>query len=245
LEGKNQIEQGALGKKYFGQGDYEKAGQLLSKAIETNTSDYESFFYLANIFHIKGEIGKAIKAFKKVLELNPSHTDAAISLSVIYNDIGRYDDAKKVFQKADKRVRKQGANINGSIEEDHVNKKFSLKHFELADLYMTYNRYDEALFEYNKAISLDTSNFKVRVKIAKVYAKKGFVSKAFDELRKLKNEYPSYLPGRIALGLLYYSNGNILKAQAEWKQVLNKDPLNEEAKMYINLSETATETLLS
>ena len=53
-----------------------------------------------------------------------------------------------------------------------MNYKFALKHFELAEMYMVYNRYDDALFEYNKVIALDTENLDARVKVAKVYAKK-------------------------------------------------------------------------
>ncbi|EQC52085.1 lipopolysaccharide assembly protein LapB, partial [Bacteriovorax sp. DB6_IX] len=63
----------------------------------------------------------------------------------------------------------------------------------MAELYFTYNRYDEALFEYNKAIKLDPANLEARIKIAKVYAKKGFVNKSLDELMRLKNESPNYL----------------------------------------------------
>lgn len=116
---------------------------------------------------------------------------------------------------------------------------------ELADLYFTYGRYDEALFEYNKVIALNPENLEVRLKVAKVYAKKGFTSKAIDELRRLKNEEPNFVHARIALGVIYYGNGKIIEAQTEWRKVLSKDPRNTEASMYLNLSRTATETSVS
>ena len=202
------------------------------------------FFLLANVFHINGEIGKAIKAFSKVLSLNPEHTDAAISLSVLYNDIGQYEDARKVFEMANDRVKGKGKTANGITEDKHINKKFASKHYEIADLYLSYNRYDEALFEYNKVIALDPENLEAKIKIAKVYAKKGFIAKAIEELRVLKNEEPNYAPARIALGVIHYGNGNVLEAQTEWEKVLLKDPFQSEASMYLNLSRTATETNL-
>ena len=232
------------GREYFERGEYKNAKMIFSEIIESNRTSIDAYFYLANIFHISGEIGKAIKAFNKVLELDPSHTDAAISLSVLYNDIGHYEDAKKVFDKANERVKARTV-TNEGIDDQHINKKFSLKHYELAELYMTYNRFDEALFEYNKAIALDLGNLDARIKIAKVYAKKGFMSKAFDELKKVKNEMPDFLPARVSLGVLYYGNGNILEAQSEWEKVLSKEPHHSEAQMYLNLSKTATETSLS
>ncbi len=235
----------AHGKESFRRKDYKKSIQYLSEIIETKGVEksilVEAYFHLANVFHLLGEIGKAIKAFNKVLGLEPEHTDAAIGLSVLYNDIGRYDEAKKIFERADARV-KSGKMSSGSFEDQHINSKFSHKHYELAEMYMTYQRFDEALFEYNKAIKLNPSYLEARLKIAKVYAKKNFLNKALDELKKLKNEFPNYLPARNALGILYYGSGYILEAQNEWGRVVAKDPDNREAKMYINLAKTATET---
>lgn len=225
----------------FDKQEYKKAQVVLNEIIESDDRNVDALFLLANIFHINGEIGKAIKAFTKVLNLNPEHTDAAISLSVLYNDIGQYEDAKKVFDTANERVKGKNKG-SGLMEDKHINKKFASKHYEIADLYLSYNRYDEALFEFNKVIGLDPENLEARIKIAKVYAKKGFIAKAIEELRNLKNEEPSYAPARIALGVIHYGNGNVLEAQAEWEKVLMKDPFHAEASMYMNLSKTATET---
>lgn len=234
------------GKDCFKRGEYKNSITFLSELTEKNDTTkailVEAFFLIANIFHIRGEIGKAIKAFNKVLALDPNHTDASISLSVLYNDIGHYEDAKKVFEKASERVKQ--APIVGCVEDQHVNIKFANKHYEIAEMYMTYNRFDEALFEYNKVIGLNPSMLEARIKVAKVYAKKNFMSKAFEELRNLKNEYPSYIPARVSLGVLYYGSGKVLEAQSEWEKVLVKEPKNSEARMYINLSRTATETTI-
>lgn len=236
-----------LAKESYGKTEYKKAMIYLEDILDMNTSDKDVlaqvYYYMGNIFHIKGEIGKAIKAFNKVLECDPSHTDASISLSVLYNDIGHYESAKKVFNQANERVKAQPIGAN-QLEDKHINKKFSDKHYEIAEMYATYNRYDEALFEYNKASSLAPENLEIRIKIAKVYAKKNFVNKAMDELMQLKNENPNYLPARVALGILFYGNGKILEAQSEWERVLAKEPHNQEAGMYLNLSKTATETTL-
>lgn len=226
----------------FQRNDLKTASLLLNEVIEQNPNSTEGFFHLANVFHVRGELGKAIKAFQRVLELDPHHTDAAISLSVIYNDIGKYEEAKSIFEKANNQVK----NTQGQgLADPHLNKKFSLKHYELAEMYASYGRYDEALFEYNKAATLDSDNLEIRIKIAKNYTKKGFTSKAFDELKRLKNEHPGYMPARIALGLLYYGNGNIIEAQAEWQNVLSREPNHPEASMYVNLSRGATETTVT
>lgn len=229
-------------KEAFQKNDLKTASLFLNEIIDQNPNATEAYFYLANVFHVRGELGKAIKGFQRVLELDPNHTDAAISLSVIYNDIGKYEEAKTIFEKANNQVK----NTQGQgVADPHLNKKFSLKHYELAEMYVSYGRCDEALFEYNKAIALDPDNLEIRIKVAKTYTKKGFTSKAFDELRRLKNENPGYMPVRIALGLLYYGNGNIIEATAEWQNVLSREPNHPEAIMYVNLSRTASETTVS
>lgn len=243
MEHKRELELISKANQYYKTKDYVGAQAVLEEVLQGNPKNTDASFMLANVFHARGYIGKAIKYFSKTTELDPNHTDAAISLSILFNDIGQYDQAKSVFEKANEKVKSKS--LAAGVEDPHINKKFSTKHFELGDLYLTYNRFDEALFEYNKAIGLDPANLDLRVKLAKVYAKKGFNSRAFDELKKIKNEYPAYIPARIALGILHYGSGNVVDAQNEWMSVLSRDPSNSEAQMYINLSKTASETTLS
>lgn len=209
--------------------------------ININPKSSESYFSIGNIFHIQGQLGKAVKAFNQALVIDPDHTDAAICLSVILNDIGRYDDAKKIFDRANSRIK----NAEVGVEDPHINKKFSAKHFEVAEMYFSYSRYDEALIEYNKASALTPENFDIKMKVAKVYSKKGFTGKAFEVLRQLRSESPNYIPARVALGLLHYGRGNTIEAQSEWQNALKKEPKNEEVLMYLNLSRNATETNLN
>ncbi len=223
----------------FQKNDLKTASLFLNEIIEQNPNATEAYFYMANVFHLRGELGKAIKAFSRVLELDPNHTDAAISLSVIYNDIGKYEEAKAIFEKANSQVKNTQTQ---GLTDPHLNRKFSLKHYEIAEMYASYGRADEAIFEYNKAATLDPDNLEIRIKMAKAYTKKGFTSKAFEELKRLKNEHPGYMPARMALGLLYYGNGNVLEAQSEWQNVLGREPNHAEATMYLNLSRGATET---
>lgn len=229
------------GRKLFNNNLYNKALEVFEEVSEKDHENVDAYFFQGNIFHIQGKLGKAIKAFNKVLEIAPEHTDASISLSVILNDIGKYEEAQKVFESANENINSKRA----GVKDPHIDKKFAAKHFELAEMYASYNRYDESIFEYNKSIELDSTKLEAFVKIAKIYSRKGYTAKAFETLVKLKNDYPDFITGRIALGLLHYSKGNTLEAQSEWEVALSKDPANEELKMYLKLSKSATETNLS
>lgn len=219
---------------------FKQAERVLKQVIELDPKQTEAFYNLGNIYHQRGEIGKAIKAFQKVLSLDEAHTDASISLSVLYNDIGKYDLGKNIFEKAQKRIKTD--RVSDSINDKHINSRFSKKHFEIAELYMTYNRFDDAIFEYKKSSELDPDNLEARVKLAKVYAKKGFHSRAVDELKRIRSERPNYMAARVALGILHYGSNNVIEARAEWERVLEIEPLNRDAQMYLKLSSSATET---
>lgn len=228
--------------KAFDNKQYNLAMTTLEDVIENEEDNLKAWFHLANVYHLKGQLGKAVNAFQKVLELDPGHTDASISLSVILNDIGRYEEARKHFENANSTVKKDS---NQGVFENSIDRKFSQKHYELGELYFSYNRFDEALFEYTKAQKLNKNNHEISIRIAKLYAKQGFVQKAFAELKSLKRNDPAYLPAKIALGLLHFSEGNVIEAQTEWNSILSFDPNHEEAKMYLGMAGNATETSLS
>ncbi len=228
-------------KSLYDKQDWERAQIALQSLVEHESDNADAYFYLGNVFHLKGDLGKAVRAFQKVLELNPTHTEAAISLSVIYNDIGKYEEAQRIYSQANERILAS----NAGIMDYHVNQKFALKHFELGEQYYAYQRFEEALFEYNKAANLDPNHLPVRLKLAQSYSKKGLHTKAIEELKRLKVEHPEYEDSRIALGLVYYTTGNVIDAEREWNLVLEMNPENAEAKMYLQLSKASAETILN
>jgi len=220
--------------------DFSQARMIYEEVINREQKNEEALFQLANLHHMKGDLGKAIRAFRKLLEVNPNHTDASIALSVLLNDIGQYEQAQGVYEEADKRVKSDET----GVQDRHINTQFALKHFELAELYSSYGRSEEAIYEYNKSIGLNPDHLEVRVKLAKVYSKQGLFAKAKQVLTSLKNERPDFLNARMALGLLYYGKGQVIEARTEWHHVLQRDANHSEAKMYLRLSENANEVSL-
>ena len=219
---------------------YPDAERLIEQAllIEPDNADY---FYLRGLLRsYQGQLVSSIEDLRKALNYDPKHTDAAVCLSVILNDIGRYDEAKKVFEQAN-----QSVFLKQVGDDAQIDRRFSVKHFELGDLYFRYRRFDEAIEEYNKAILLDPQMVEIRVKRAKALAKKGFITRAIQDLQQLKIERPQDPTVRIQLGLLHYSQGNNLDAELEWESVLEIDPVNREAVAYLDLIKTKSTQRLS
>ncbi len=224
--GSDKIIQDLLSKRQFAE-----AGRLIDARMEQEPNSPD-VFYLKGVYHyFQGHLGPTIENLRKALALDPRHTDAAICLSVLLNDVGKYDDAKKVFEQANQSVvhKRTGDDLG-------IDKKFAVKHLELADLYFRYRRYDEAIEEYSKAILLDPTALDLRIRRAKAFAKKGFVTRAMQELQQLKGEQPRFLPARLQLGLLHYSQNNILDAELEWEGILEVDPKHREAAAYLDMA---------
>lgn len=213
---------------------FPQAEILIRERLKKEPNSADAHYLLGVMYYFQGQIGSSVENLKKALAIDPKHTDAAICLSVLFNDIGKYDAAKKVFEQANQSILNKGSHTDLGID-----RKFAVKHLELADLYFRYRRYDEAIEEYGKAASLDPTTLDIRIRRAKAYAKKGFVTRAMQELQQLKREYSDYIPSRIQLGLLHYSQGNILDAELEWEAVVALEPNHREALSYLQMAKKA------
>lgn len=212
-------------------GDHAQAEEMIQARLQEKPDDADAYYLLGVLLYFQGKVGKAVENLRKAMAIDPRHTDAAICLSVLYNDVGKYDDAKRVFESANQSVARKRIGDDLSVD-----RKFAVKHLELADLYFRYRRYDEAIEEYGRAAVLDPQTTDIRIRRAKAFAKKGFVTRAIQELDQLKNERPEEIPVRIQLGLLHYSQGNVLDAELEWESAVKMDPSHREAHAYLEMA---------
>lgn len=201
---------------------------------------HEDYFLLGNTYAKEGKFEQAIAAYKKALILKPNYTHAALSLSILYNDLGKYDEGKFMFTRAQSQATEK--NQNEPFHDSYIHEQLAEKHIELASMYENYHRFVEAEEEYQKALTLLPNNPDILVKIAKVHEKQGSLQQSLKILKQMKESHPNYLPGMIKLGLAYYSQGHMIEAIREWENVLNLDPQNSEALMYLEMSQKATTT---
>lgn len=226
-------------KKYFIEGDYQRAEPILNQLLLKNSRNPEIYQMLGTIFYDRGQFNKAIKTFKRALEIDPTYTDASVGLSIILNNIGRYEEGKKVFQDAQALLDKKSGKSDPYIDE-----KLSSKHEELADLYFQYKRYQEALEQLLKAQRLSSRKAEITMRIAEVYVKQGEIQKAIKDLRQLLKDYPQFLPARLKLGIIYYNANNLAEATEQWEAVLLRDPQHPEATKYLKMAQAAGITSL-
>lgn len=212
-------------------GLYEEAESLINDRLQVDPENASAHYFLGVIHYFRGQIPLSVKRLKRALELDPKHTDAAICLSVLYNDIGRYDEAKSIFDRTNTLISHRSEDVT-----DDIDRKFALMHLEGADLYCRYRRYSEAIEEYNKAALLDPKDPEIRIRRASAYAKKGFISRAIQDLQRMRDEIPRFAPAHVQLGLLHFGQGNTLDAELEWEAALAIEPSNTEAINYLAMA---------
>lgn len=208
---------------------FKKAKKWLSSYLNKNPQSADAYYWIGFISYLAGDIQSAKTALQQALKINAYHTNASLCLCVLLKDIGHYQAAQQHFEKAHSSI--HTPTRNRSLE---INQKFVLKHLELGDLYLKYLRYHEAIEEYMKAQRLSPSNKEIRFRLARTYEKKGWITRAIQELQQLKKEYPKDLLTRFQLGLLYFHQEKLIEAQLEWDSLLAQDPHHQEAKYYVN-----------
>jgi tetratricopeptide (TPR) repeat protein len=218
------------------QRQFQKANKMIFERSQIQADDADLYYLKGVSAYLQGRMAEAIQELRKSLARDPKHTDAAICLSVLYNDLGKYEEGKKVFDMANDSIA-----LKKTGDDTEVDRKFAVKHLELADLYFRYRRYDEAIDEYTKAATLDPTALHIRIRRAKAFAKKGLVTRAIQELIALKELHPRFIPARIQLGLLHYSQGNLLDAELEWEGILPFSSQNREALSYLAMVRKARE----
>ena len=80
--------------------EYDKAIEMLYKAINSNPSLPNAFLNLAIILFEKGEREGSLNYYKKVIELDPDNTTAYYNYAVALEELNRYDEAIINYEKA-------------------------------------------------------------------------------------------------------------------------------------------------
>lgn len=223
----------------FIEGDYKTAEPILNQPTLLNSKNPEVLQMLATIYYDQGKFNKAISTFKKALEIDPSYTDAAVGLSIILNDIGRYDEARKIFEDAKALLDQK----KHAVTPD-VNKMFSDKHAELADMYLQYKRFDEAAEQYLRAVALSNEKVDLTLRLTECYVQAGQRDKAIRELKALITLEPRLAAPRLKLGLILYNSHHIAEAVDQWENILRFEPKNQEALRYLKMAQAAGVTSL-
>ncbi|MGD8860369.1 MAG: tetratricopeptide repeat protein [Myxococcales bacterium] len=223
----------ALGREHYERREYDKAERHLSRVLERERGFADIHNMMGVIHHDKGQLEAARDAFRQALSINPNYTEAALNLAVTYNDLGDYEQARQVYQSV------IHFDDSGYEEIDPFAKgKIANLHAELAQAYLEIGMANEAVQEYRNAIRLCPTFADLRVRLAEVYRQIGDLVAARFELSEAVRVRPDYGAARLSLGVLLLVSGQRDAAIEVWEELLQRDPHNKTAQMYLRMAKS-------
>ena len=90
--------------------------------------------------------------------------------------------------------------------------------------YTTMEKWDEAILEFNKALSVDSQNVKAYYNLGNVYYKKGLHQEAIDAYQQALMLQPNFAEAHNNLGLVYDIEGKFYEAAQEYQRALKIKP---------------------
>jgi tetratricopeptide (TPR) repeat protein len=222
----------ARGRAHYAAGEYNEAVACLTEVLRGKAAYADVYDLLGVIYHQEGRLAEAEEMFRQALLLNPAYTEAALNLVVTCNDLGKYAEAKTIYETAMAAVRQAPREL-----DPFVKGKIANMHAELGATYRAVAAFDEAVREYRRALELCPSFLDLRTELGKTLREMGDLPASIRELELVRAEQPRYAPGRIHLGLSYHAAGRRDDAGAQWKAVVETEPDNRSARMYLSMLE--------
>ena len=129
-----------VGLVYLQNGKYDEAIQYFRKSLSLKPNFDLALNAVGLAYFMKGEFQQAVTYFEKCLQVNPGFTEARNYLGSVYQEMGILDKAEQEYLKA---------------IEDKTYKSRELPYYNLARLYFTQGKDEEALELVEKSIAIN------------------------------------------------------------------------------------------
>ncbi len=222
-----------LGREHYAKRELEKAAEMLRQVLETEDRFADVHDMLGVIAHSRGNFIVAERHFERALAINPSYTEAALNLAVTYNDRGKYEAAREVY------ARIKG-NPTGSIQslDPFARGKLANMHADLSQAYADAGLPQDAIEELEKAVGLCPQFADLQTKLGGLLREIGNLARARDHYGQALASRPNYVPARVQLGVTLLAMGQPDAAEEQWKYVIDLEPDNSRARMYLRMLAT-------
>jgi len=175
-----------------------------------------------------GDPEGALEEFDHALQANPEYAEAHLNRALTLNDLGRFEEAAEAFERA-----RELDHFPGDPFPADLGNRIAVAHAKLGDLYLSADRAEAAVREYQKALEIRPAFVDIRSRLAQGFFVLGEYERAAAELRRVLEEHPSFLSARLRLGATYRQLGRPEEAAAEWRTCLELEPSNPRARAYL------------
>lgn len=212
----------------FQASNYDEAERLLLDVIARRPVYANVYNMLGFIYTWKNAPEKAVELFRRALTLNPNYTEAQINLAITLAEMGAADLASLEVGKAQEREEQQPAALASGVRVRLAN-----AHADLGRTYQDLALHEQAVAEYDKALSLCPNFADLHLRRGISCREKGDYAEAGRSFRQALTINPNYVDAHVNLGSLYWKVGNGPAAEKAWRRALELDPKNHLARIYL------------
>jgi tetratricopeptide (TPR) repeat protein len=192
-------------------GNYSDADRWLTRSVEADPKDSESWYYLGRTKYNENRFQEAIHAFEECLRLDTKNTKAQANLGLALEGLGRTDEALAAYRRA---IASQTTGAAKSAEP----------FIDLGNLLLQQNQIDDAIENLIKAREISPQAPRVYESLGKAYLRLNKFVEARAELEKAVALAPDSPAAHYMLGQVYRKTGATERAKAEFDRAveLNK-----------------------
>jgi tetratricopeptide (TPR) repeat protein len=182
-------------------GNYEKAIEYYTKAIELNPEYLAAYINRGTVYHDIKEYKTAIKDYDKAVEINPESAEVYSNRGYSYIRIKEYEKALRDLDRAiqlkpnhmpaynNRGLAYAGLKVNEKAIKNYnkaieLNPEYSTAYFNRGQAYAYIKEYDTAINDYNKAIKLKPNDVSAYKDIAELYIITGNYNNSLTTIKK-------------------------------------------------------------
>ena len=194
----------SLGSFHLNDGNPEQAVRYFNRALVLNPKHALSLDGLGLVYFMQSQFKESLQYFKKCLAISPSMTDARNHLGSVYQEMGLLDQAEREFRAA--------------ISDEEYRSR-ELPYYNLARLYYTQNKNQEALDHLERALLLNE-------RLIMAYNLKGLILETLERYEDAIDSYeqalrftPDDINLKFNLASAHFKNENYEKAKTIFEDI--------------------------
>ncbi len=201
------------------------AVKLYKELLKENSNDEKTLLALGSLFLAKGKWQKAFPYFRKLNKLNPNKRSIIKMLGVLNYETKKYAKAESLFTTIASEDKSPEIHYYlGSIYLRQGSKLFDKK-----DTIVAYEKFDQALIELNKVISIDNEFMEAWIQLGLVYIQMNDIDSAVKIYKQALNIMPKKPQLYYMLGIAYEEIKNREKAIESFLMTVKYDSKNIDA----------------
>lgn len=218
------------GRRCYERGDFEGALAALQDFLASRSDFADVHYMVGTLLDQLGESRKAVESLGEALRLNPAYTEAMVALSSLYERLGDFDRSRALADQ----VARRAAPGAGALDPTTRGKLANLE-AELGDVYRGVGELADAIEAYRRALDRCPTFHDIRHRLAITLREAGLPERALAEFERVRRGNPDFLDAAVQAGLTWYSMGRSEQAVELWREVLDRDPEREDARMYLRM----------